>query len=64
MILFINIISNSEKKMRRLRRRLAKIVTNTRTFKAIFREITTKELNIPAFIDIYNHYINKIDNAN
>ena len=64
MIFFISTISNSEKKIRRLRRRLVKIVTNARTFRAIFKEITIKELNIPVFINMYNYYINKIDNAN
>ena len=64
MIFFINTISNNEKKIRRLRRRLAKIVINICTFKAIFEEITIKELNIFVFIDMYNYYMNKINNTN
>ena len=64
MILFISTISNNEKKIRRLRRRLVKIVINARTFRAIFIKITIKELNIFVFIDIYNYYINKINNIN
>ena len=49
--------------MKRLRRRPAKTVTNARTPKAIFEEITTKELDIPEFIDMYNYYINEVDSA-
>ena len=63
MILFISIVSNSRDLVKRLRRRLAKIAINARTSRAIFKEITTKELDISAFINIYNHYINKVDNA-
>ena len=60
----MSITSNNRKIVKRLRRRLAKIVTNAYTFKAIFKEITTKELNIPEFINIYNYYINEIDSTN
>ena len=56
-------VSNSRDKVKRLRRRLAKSATNIRTSRTIFKDITTKELDIPAFIDIYNHYINRVDNA-
>ena len=62
-VLFMSTISNGEEKVRRLRRRPAKTATNARTSRAIFGEMTTKELNIPAFIDMYNHYMNGVDNA-
>lgn len=48
----------------RLRRRPAKIVINIRTSRVIFGEESVKVLNIFAFINIYNYYINGINNAN
>ena len=62
-ILFISTISNNRKTVKRLRRRLAKTVINARTFRAIFRKITTKELDIPKFINIYNYYMNEVDST-
>ena len=62
-MLFITTISNSRKKIKRLRRRPAKIAINTRTSRAIFGEEARKKLTIPEFIDIYNHYINGVNNA-
>ena len=57
-------VSNSRKKIKRLRRRPAKTATNTRTSRAIFgQDEARKELLIPEFIDQYNHYINSVDNA-
>lgn len=50
--------------MKRLRRRSAKLVTNARTSRVVFGEITIKELDISKFIDMYNYYINGVDNAN
>ena len=56
-------MSTSQKKIKRLRRRLAKTATNTRTSRAIFgHNKTRKELPIPEFIDQYNYYINSVDN--
>ena len=57
-------VSNGQKTVKRLRRRSAKTATNTHTSRTIFEEITTKELDIPVFIDIYNRYMNKMNNAN
>ena len=62
-VLFMSTVSNPRKTVTRLRRRPAKTATNARTSRAIFKEISTKQLNIPAFIDMYNHYINGVDNA-
>ena len=56
-------VSNGTETVRRLRRRPAKTATNARTSRAEFREMTTKELDIPVFIDMYNHYMNAVDNA-
>lgn len=50
--------------MLRLRRRLVKIVINIRISRAIFEEESVKVLNILVFINIYNYYINRINNAN
>ena len=63
-MLFINTISDNRKTVKRLRRRSVKIAINIYTSKAVFREITIKELNIPEFINIYNYYINEVDNTN
>ena len=49
--------------MKHLRRKQTKTATNTRIYKTDFEEITIKKLDIPIFIDIYNHYINAVDNA-
>ena len=56
-------VSNGQKIVKRLRRRSAKTTTNAHTSRAIFEEMTTKELDIPVFIDIYNRYINEVNNA-
>ena len=64
MILFIITVSNNWKIVKYLRRRLAKIVINAYTFRAIFEDQTRKELFISEFINIYNYYINKVNNAN
>ena len=62
-VLFMSTVSKPQDTVTRLRRRPAKTVTNARTSRAIFGEMTTKELDIPRFIDIYNHYMNGVDNA-
>ena len=62
-VLFMSTVSNPRETVRRLRRRPAKTATNARTSRAVFGEMTTKELDIPKFIDMYNHYMNGVDNA-
>ena len=62
-MLFISTVSNSRDKVKRLRRRPVKLAINARTSRAAFKDMTTKELDIPAFIDMYNHYMNGVDNA-
>ena len=56
-------VSNPRDTVTRLRRRPAKTATNARTSRAVFGEMSTKQLDIPAFIDMYNHYMNGVDNA-
>ena len=62
-VLFMSTVSNGQKTVKRLRRRPAKTATNARTSRAVFGEMTTKELDIPEFINMYNHYMNGVDNA-
>ena len=64
MILFISTVSNNQDTVKRLRRRSAKTATNARTSRIPFEEIIIKELHIPEFINLYNYYMNKINNAN
>ena len=63
MVLFISIVSNSRDLIKRLRRRLVKIAINIYISRIIFREIIIKELNISTFINIYNYYINGVNNT-
>lgn len=62
-MLFMSTVANGGKIVKRLRRRLAKAATNARTSRAMFGEMTTKELDSPDFIDMYNYYMNGVDNA-
>ena len=57
-------VSNDRDTITRLRRRPIKTVTNIRTFRISFKENDVKELNIPEFIDIYNHFMNDVDMTN
>ena len=56
-------VSNPQDTVTRLRRRPAKTAINAHTSRTIFGEMSTKQLDIPAFIDMYNHYMNGVDNA-
>lgn len=62
-VLFMTTVSNGRKTVKRLRRRPAKTATNARTSKAMFGDQARKELPIPEFINMYNHYMNEVDNA-
>ena len=62
-VLFMSTISDGREMVRRLRRRPAKTATNAASSRAIFGDSATKELDIPAFINMYNHYMNGVDNA-
>ena len=48
----------------KVRKRPAKTSTNGHIVRAIFGEEPTKEINIPCFIDDYNHYMGGVDLAN
>lgn len=56
-------VSDPRDTISRLRRRLAKIAINARTSRAIFEEESVKVLDIPVFIDMYNYYMNGVNNA-
>ena len=57
-------VSNGRQTIKRLRRRPAKTATNAHTSRAIFSpNEARKELAIPEFIDMYNHYMNDMNNA-
>ena len=62
-VLFMSTVSDSRDTVTRLRRRPAKTATNVRTSRIIFGEESVKALDIPTFIDMYNHYMNGVDNA-
>ena len=60
----MTIVSNGQQIIKRLRRRPAKLVINAYTFRAIFgSNEVRKELAIFEFIDMYNYFMNNIDNA-
>ena len=63
MILFMTTVDNGRKTVKRLRRRPPKTATNARTSRAAFGDQVRKELSIPEFINMYNHYMNGVDNA-
>lgn len=56
-------VSNGRDTVSRLRRRPATTATNARTSRAVFGDKATKELEIPEFIDMYNHFMNGVDVA-
>ena len=62
-VLFMTTVSNGRKTVKRLRRRSAKTATNARTFRAMFGDQARKELLIPEFINMYNYYMNGVNNA-
>jgi hypothetical protein len=47
-----------------MRKRLKKIVLNTRITRKPFRDLLQRILAIPTFIDDYNHYMRGIDQSN
>ena len=63
MVLFISIVSNSSKQVIRQRRRPARTSTNARTSRMVFGDAVVKDLAIPDYIDIYNHFMNGVDVA-
>ena len=62
-VLFMDTIANGRKTMNSWQRRLAKTNTNAKTSRLILGDEAIKELSIPEFIDLYNHFMNGVDTA-
>ena len=62
-VLFMTTVDRACDTIQRMRRRPAKTSTNARTSRAEFGEETIKLLDIPLFIDKYNHFMNGVDQA-
>ena len=63
-VLFMTTVDDATGTMRRARRKPAKTSTNARTSRAVFGEDEyIKDLDIPTFIDMYNHFMNGVDHG-
>ena len=62
-VLFMSTVARPENSVIRARRRPAATSTNAKTSWAAFGEETVKDLAIPEFIDLYNHFMNGVDTA-
>ena len=60
-VLFMTTVDDGQTTVTRPRRRPTKTATNARTSRAVFGDDAVKELAIPQFIDIYNHFIGGVD---
>ena len=60
----IHTIHTADNFITRQRKRLAKTSTSTRIVRCVFGDNPVKELEIPTFIDDYNHNIGGVDIAN
>ena len=60
----IHTVYNIKDFCERVRKRPAIILTNKRIVRQVFKDVPTKELRIPCFINDYNHYIRGVDLAN
>ena len=63
MVLFMSTVSDGTKRIVRQRRRPAKTSTNARTSRMVFGDAVVKDLAIPDYIDMYNHFMNGVDIA-
>ena len=61
MVLFISTVSDGTTRIERQRRRPAKSAINARTSRMVFSNAVVKNLTIPDYIDIYNHFMNGVD---
>ena len=62
-VLFMSTIFTGRETVIRNQRRPAKTATNAKTSREVFGDQSTKDLEIPAFIDDYNHYMGAADQA-
>ena len=56
-------VSTGRETVIRNRRRPTKTAINSKTSRKVFGDQSTKDLEIPAFIDDYNHYMGGVDQA-
>ena len=63
MVLFMTTVHTGKEIVERLRRRPATTATNARTSRLLFGDKPVKSLAIPQFIDMYNHFIGGVDQA-
>ena len=62
-VLFMTTVHSGKEVVERLRRRPAIIATSTRTLRLPFGDEPVKSLPIPQFIDMYNHFMGGVDQA-
>ncbi|EON63739.1 hypothetical protein W97_02967 [Coniosporium apollinis CBS 100218] len=62
-VLFVSTVSQGDRFIKRLRERPPITATNARTTRAIFSDQVLKELEIPEFINLYNHFMNGVNKA-
>jgi hypothetical protein len=63
-VLFMSSVSEgSPEFIKKIRKRPTSTATNARTIRAIFGDQVLKELEIPEFIELYNHFMNGVDQA-
>lgn len=60
-VLFMTTVHTGREMVNRVRRRLALTATNSRTSRLAFGAESVKELAIPQFIDMYNHFMGGVD---
>ena len=63
MVLFMSTVLDSIKRIICQRRRPAKTATNARISRIVFGDAVVKDLPIPNYIDMYNHFMNGVDVA-
>ena len=63
-MLFMITVFNDREIVFKYRKKSVKTITNARTFYVIFDEQYVKKLIISEFIDVYNHYMNDVDQTN
>ena len=62
-VLFMSTFHDGQGQITRRRKRPAATATNAKTSRAVFGNEPTKDLEIPIFIDDYNHHMNGVDQA-
>ena len=63
-VLFASTVANPEDTIERERKRPSKTSTNSACTRLVFGDLAVKVLQIPLFIDLYNHFMNGVDRFN